>query len=246
MCKLHRSLYGLKQAPRAWNSKFTRYLPALRFKASHSDPSLFVKSTEYDLIVLLLYVDNIIITGSNEQLIQEVISDLGSVLDMKDMGKLTYFLGLQVSYPTPSAIFVNKTKYAGDLLHKAGMTLCKPCPTPCKPHTQVLSTDGEPLKDPTLYRSIVGALQYLTFTKPDIAYSINTVCQYMTNPTEVHFHMVKRILRYIQGTLTYGIHFGPGPWHLSAYSDSDWAADPYTRRSTTGYIVFHGANPVSW
>ncbi|XP_020411466.1 uncharacterized protein LOC109946845 [Prunus persica] len=119
------------------------------------------------------------------------------------MGKLTYFLGLQASYPTPGAIFVNQTKYARDLLHKAGMTICKPCPTPCKPHTQVLSTDGEPLKDPTLYRNIVGALQYLTFTRPDIAYSVNTVCQYMTNPTEVHFHTVKRILRYIQGTLTY-------------------------------------------
>ncbi|CAL8169564.1 unnamed protein product [Prunus armeniaca] len=195
VCKLHKSLYGLKQAPRAWNSKFTGYLPALGFKASHSDPSLFVKSTEYDLVVLLLYVDNIIIIGSNEQLIQVVISDLGSVFDVKDMGKLTYFLGLQVSYPTPGAIFVNQTKYVGDLLHKAGMTTCKTCPTPCKPHTQVLSTGGEPLKDPTLYRSIVGALQYLTFTKPDIAYSVNTVFQYMTNPTEVHFYMVKRILR---------------------------------------------------
>ncbi|XP_016652267.1 PREDICTED: uncharacterized mitochondrial protein AtMg00810-like [Prunus mume] len=162
------------------------------------------------------------------------------------MGKLTYFLGLQVSYPTPSAIFVNQTKYIRDLLHKAGMTTSKPCPTPCKPHTQVLSTSGEPLKDPTLYRSIVGALQYLTFTKPDIAYSVNTVFQYMTNPTEVHFHMVQRILRYIQGTLTYGIHFGPGPWHLSAYSDSDWATDPSTKRSTTGCVVFLGANPISW
>ncbi|VVA32541.1 PREDICTED: retrotransposon, partial [Prunus dulcis] len=135
-------------APRAWNAKFTGYLPTLGFKSSHSDPSLFVQHTGNDIIILLRYVDNIIITGSSDQLIQRVVTNLT-------------------------------------------------CATPCKPHTQVLQTDGEPLADSTMFRSLIGALQYLTFTRPDVAYAVNHVCQYMNNPTEVHYFLVKRILRYV-------------------------------------------------
>ncbi|KAI5312002.1 hypothetical protein L3X38_041175 [Prunus dulcis] len=209
-------------------------------------PSLFVQHTGNDIIILLLYVDDIIITGSSDQLIQRVVTNLSEVFEMKDMGQLTYFLGLQISYNSSGDIFVSQTKYAKDLLHKAGMSSCRACATPCKPHTQVLQTDGEPLADPTMFRSLVGALQYLTFTRPDLAYAVNHVCQYMHNPTEVHYFLVKRILRYVQGTLEYGISFTKGPWQLSAYSDADWAGDINTRRSTTGCVVFLGCNPISW
>ncbi|CAL9006084.1 unnamed protein product [Prunus brigantina] len=247
VCKLRKSLYGLKQAPRAWNAKFTGFLPALGFKMSHNDPSLFVKYSDSAIVVLLLYVDDIILTGSNPQVIQEVITELGSVFELKDMGTLTYFLGLQISYKSNGDIFVSQQKYATDLLAKSGMSSCKPCPTPLKPHTQILLTDGVPLKDPKQYRSIVGALQYLTFTRPDIAHSVNTVCQFMNNPTEHHFFLVKRILRYLQGTLSHGFTYSAsGPFLLSAYSDSDWAGDINTRRSTTGFVVYLGSNPVSW
>ncbi|BBN69110.1 transposable element gene [Prunus dulcis] len=185
VCKLQKSLYGLKQAPRAWNAKFTGYLPSLGFKMSHSDPSLFVKISDSAIVVLLLYVDDIILTGSNSHVIQEVITDLGSVFDLKDLGPLTFFRGLQISYKSNGDLFISQQKYAKDLLVKAGMESCRSCPTPSKPHTQVLPTDGEPLKEPSIYRSIVGALQYLTFTRPDLAYSVNTVCQFMNNPTEI-------------------------------------------------------------
>ncbi|KAI5348760.1 hypothetical protein L3X38_001647 [Prunus dulcis] len=213
---------------------------------SQSDPSLFVKHTGSDVLALLLYVDDIILTGSSDALIQEVIDDLSSVFELKDLGLLTYFLGLQISYPSSGGIFVNQYKYAKELVAKAGMTQCKACSTPCKPYSQVLSTDGELLKDPTLYRRLVGALQYLTFTRPDIAFAVNSVCQYMTAPTDSHFFQVKRILRYLQGTLQYGIKFSPGPMQLSAFSDADWAGDASTRRSTTGFVVFLGNNPISW
>lgn len=246
VCELLKSLYGLKQAPRAWNAKFTGYLPALGFKSSHSDPSLFVKHVDSEIVILLLYVDDIILIGSNEQLVQTLVDDLSSVFEMKDMGKLTYFLGLQITYSDSGDIFVSREKYAKDLLQKSGMTSCRACPTPCKPHTQVLKEEGEVLSDPTMFRSIVGALQYLTFTRPDIAYALNTACQYMTAPTDVHFHLIKRILRYVQGTLKHGISFTSGPWHLTAYSNADWAGDISTRRSTTGFVVFLGHNPVSW
>ncbi|CAL2254013.1 unnamed protein product [Prunus armeniaca] len=118
------------------------------------------------IVVLLLYVDDIILTGSNPHIVQEVITVLGSVFELKDMGTLTYFLGLQISYKFNGDIFVRQQKYATDLLGKSGMSSCKPCPTPLKPYTEILLTDGIPLKDPKQYCSIVGALQYLAFTRP--------------------------------------------------------------------------------
>ncbi|XP_020412069.1 uncharacterized protein LOC109947077 [Prunus persica] len=246
VCKLLKSLYGLKQAPRAWNAKFTSYLPTLGFTLSHSDPSLFVKHTGIDIVLLLLYVDDIIITGSSSTLVQSVITDLGEAFDMKDMGKLTFFLGLEISYLSNGDIFVNQAKYLRDLLKKATMVECKPCSTPAKPYQQFLKDEGVSLQDPTPYRSLVGALQYLTFTRPDIAYAVNSVCQFMTAPTDIHFGAVKRILRYLKGTSHYGITYTSSDMQLLVYSDSDWAGDPNTRCSTTGYVVYLGNNPISW
>ncbi|KAM1416362.1 hypothetical protein ACFX2I_007917 [Malus domestica] len=247
VCKLVKSLYGLKQAPRAWNDKFTSYLQAIGFDASLSDSSLFVRTDGADVVILLLYVDDIIITGSNSQMLQSVITTLNAVFDLKDMGRLAYFLGLQITYRSNGDLFINQAKYTKDLIHKAGMDDCKPCSTPCKPHNQVLSNEGTLLSYPTLYRSLVGALQYLTFTRPDIAFAVNNVCQYMNAPTDIHFAMVKRILRFLQGTLHCGLtYISRGPVTVTAYSDSDWAADLNTRRSITGYVVYLGQNPVSW
>ncbi|CAL8080031.1 unnamed protein product [Prunus armeniaca] len=235
-----------EEAPRAWNAKFKGYLPSLGSQSSHSDPSLFVRQNSTSVVILLLYVDDIIITGSDTQVVQSVIDSFGEVFDMKDIGRLTYFLGLEVHYQDNGDIFVNQAKYARDLFKKAGMDTCKPCLTPIKPHQSVLKDEGTLLSDPTLYRSLVGALQYLTFTRPDISFAVNTVCQFMNAPTDTHFALVKRILRYLQGTLQYGITFSPSSMLLSGYCDSDWAGDPNTRRSTTSYVVFLGDNPISW
>ncbi|BBN67240.1 hypothetical protein Prudu_20S000300 [Prunus dulcis] len=151
--------------------------------------------------------------GSDSSLVTSVIQALSEVFELKDLGKLKYFLGLE---------------------------------HPSKPHHQVLKDEGTPLPNPTLFRSIVGALQYLTFTRPDIAFAVNTVCQFMHSPTDVHLSLVKRIIRYLQGTLQFGVTFSPGSMVLSGYCDADWAGDPNTRRSTTGYVVFLGSNPISW
>ncbi|XP_070679197.1 uncharacterized protein [Malus domestica] len=158
VCKLVKSLYGLKQAPRAWNDKFTSYLQDIGFQASLSNSSLFGKTDSSHVIILLLYVDDIIITGSNSELVQSVITNISEVFDLKDMGKLAYFLGLQITYKSNGDLFINQGKYAKDVIQKAGMDDCKSCLTPCKPHNQVLTSDGY-LFDPTLYRSLVGGLQ---------------------------------------------------------------------------------------
>ncbi|XP_068319709.1 uncharacterized mitochondrial protein AtMg00810-like [Pyrus communis] len=127
------------------------------------------------------------------------------------------------------------------------MENCRPAPTPSKPHTQLLISEGQPLPEPSFYRSIVRAFQYLTFTRPDIAHSVNVVCQCMKNPTDANMFFVKMILRYLQGTLKCGITYHLGvDIHISAYSDVDWASDINTRRLVTGYVVFLGSNPISW
>ncbi|XP_050104784.1 uncharacterized mitochondrial protein AtMg00810-like [Malus sylvestris] len=127
------------------------------------------------------------------------------------------------------------------------MDNCKYVNTPCRPHSQFRDSEGIPLSDATIYRSIVEALQYLTFTRPDLAYAVNTACQYMHTPTEVHYDLVKRILRYVLGSLEYGLTYSSSSNpSLVAFSDSDWAADPNTRRSVTGFVVYLGYNPISW
>ncbi|XP_073268730.1 uncharacterized protein [Populus alba] len=245
VCRLKKSLYGLKQAPRAWNERFTSFLPSLGFQASSTDPSLFVQHSSLGVVILLLYVDDIILIGSHASLLSSVIAALTQEFDMKDLGRLHYFLGLQITY-LPSGLFVSQMSYITDLLSRVDLQHSKSCDTPCLPHHHLLKDDGQPYSHPQQYRSIVGALQYLTFTRPDIAFSVNQACQFMHNPMHSHVVAVKRILRYLKGTLDVGLHFQGGPLHLQAYSDADWAGDPNDRRSVSGSIVFLGSSPISW
>ncbi|KAL6278174.1 hypothetical protein ACE6H2_021775 [Prunus campanulata] len=245
VCKLHKSLYGLKQAPRAWNDRFTSFLPPLGFQHTYSDSSLFVKQVDSGIVILLVYVDDIIITGSALSEIHKVIHSLTVEFEIIDLGDLHYFLGIQISH-TNTGLFLSQSKYVQDLLTKTEMTEAKACDTPCLPYHRLLKDDGQPYGNPTLYRSIVGALQYLTFTRPDIAFSVHQVCQFLQNPMVTHFTAVKRILRYLKGTMHFGISYSRGTLNLTAFSDADWAGDPNDRRSTTGLVVFLGSNPVSW
>jgi hypothetical protein len=243
VCHLHKSLYGLKQAPRAWFERFTSHLLTLGFKASVADASLFILSHKSITIYLLLYVDDIIITGNNSSAVSNIISQLSAVFELKDLGPLRYFLGLQIDYKK-GGFFVHQRKYLTDLLHKFTLTDCKAASTPIA--TTPLLTSTELLSNPTPYRSLVGALQYATFTRPDITFAVNRVCQFMHKPSPAHLVAAKRILRYLKGTLDRGILFQPGPFALTAFTDADWAGDPCDRRSTSGIIVFLGNNPITW
>ena len=148
-------------------------------------------------------------------------------------------MGLQISYLS-SGLFVSQTNYIKELLDKVDLQDSKPCATPCLPYHHMLQDAGKPYSHLQQYRSIVGALQYLTFTRPAIAFFVNQACQFMHNPMDSHVVTVKRILRYLKGTLNLGLHFQPGLFHLQAYSDADWASDPNDRRSVSGSIVYFG------
>ena len=194
---------------------------------------------------LLLYVDDIIITGNNSLAISDIISQLSTAFELKDLGPLRYFLGFQIDYKKVG-LFVHQHKYITDLLHKFQMTNCKAARTPIAT-TPPLSTDNnDALCDPTPFRSLVGALQYATFTCPDITFAVNRVCQFMHKPSTVHFVVAKRILCYLKGTLHKGVLFQPGPLALTAFTDADCAADPSDRRSTSRVVVFLGHNPITW
>ncbi|CAL8085814.1 unnamed protein product [Prunus armeniaca] len=247
VCKLHKALYGLKQAPRAWFHRISSFLLAAGFKQSLSDSSLFIYIVGANTIYLLLYVDDIIVTGSSSTLLQNFIDALGRGFDIKDLGQLHYFLGLQVLHNNGS-LHVHQLKYAVDLLRKHNLHHSKPVSTPLAAKVSLSLLDGTPLASPTEFREIVGSLQYLTLTRPDIAYAVNTVAQFMSSPRAPHLIAAKRILRYVKGTLDHGLVFRPQPLtaRLCAYSDADWAGCPDTRRSTSGYLVYFGSNLLSW
>ena len=246
VCQLSRALYGLKQAPRAWFDRLSEFLLALGFYCSTTDPSLFICHSQDGILILLLYVDDMVVTGDNPSRITWLISTLASEFSIKDLGFLHHFLGIEV-HRLPMGLFLSQHRYALDLLERASMSSCKPMSTPMPSKGRQLPTCDELYPDPTHYRSIVGGLQYLTFTRPDISYSVNFVCQYMHAPTMAHYKIVKRILRYVRGTAHFGMRIlASSTLDLYAFSDADWAGCPTSRRSTTGFCTFLGGNCISW
>ncbi|GKA72404.1 hypothetical protein Tco_0778620 [Tanacetum coccineum] len=164
---------------------------------------------------------------------------------MTDLGSLNYFLGVSAQR-SKSGLFLSQSKFAEEILERAHMQHCNPCKTPVDTESK-LGSDGDPVSDPTLYRSLAGALQYLTFTRPDISYAVQQICLYMHDPRDPYFTALKRILRYVRGTIDHGLQlYVSSTSQLTAYTDADWAGCPVTRRSTSGYCKFLGDNFLSW
>ena len=246
VCLLKKSLYGLKQAPRAWYKRFADFVSAIGFTNSKSDNSLFVYRKGSDMAYLLLYVDDIILTASSDDLRRSIMDQLGAEFAMKDLGFLNYFLGIRVT-KHKGGLFLSQRKYAKEIIERAGMDSCKPSSTPVDTKSKVSATMGGEYADPTKYCRLAGALQYLTFTRPDISYAVQQICLHMHSPRDVHIHALKRIIRYIQGTLHLGLHLYPSSiTNIVSYTDADWGGCPDTRRSTSGYCVYLGDNLISW
>jgi hypothetical protein len=246
VCRMHKSFYGLKQAPRAWYSPFATFLTTLRFLEAKSDTSLFIFHRDSDTVYLLLYVDDIILTASSTELLRHTISALQREFTMKDLGPLHHFLGITVECHL-AGLFLHQRTYMLDILKRAVMADCKPCTTPADLQAKLARDSGPPVEDASHFRSIAGALQYLIFTRPDIAYVVQQICLHMHDPQEPHLTVMKRILRYLQGTPDYGLLLCRSSGSdLIIYTDADYASCLETRRSTSGYVVFLGDNLVSW
>ncbi|KAA0025466.1 Retrovirus-related Pol polyprotein from transposon TNT 1-94 [Cucumis melo var. makuwa] len=246
VCLLRRALYGLKQAPRAWFATFSSTITQLGFTSSPHDTALFTRHTPQAIVLLLLYVDDMIITGNDPHAISDLQHYLGQHFEMKDLGSLNYFLGLEVSRRSDGYL-LSQAKYASGFLARSGITDSNAASTPLDPNVHLTPYDGVPLENVSLYRQLVGSLIYLTVTRPDIAYAVHIVSQFMAAPRTIHFTAVLRILRYVKGTLGHGLQFSSqSSLVLSGYSDADWAGDPTDRRSTTGYCFYLGDSLISW
>jgi hypothetical protein len=246
VCRLRRALYGLKQAPRAWFERFSTAITAAGFQPSQHDPALFVHISPRGRTLLLLYVDDMIITGDDPAFIDFVKHHLQQQFQMTDLGPLSYFLGIEFS-STTTGFQLSQQRYTSDLLARAALSDTRTVATPMELHLQLQPDEGTPLADPTRYRHLVGSLVYLTITRPDVAYVVHVLSQFVSAPTSVHYAHLLRVLRYLRATPGRGLFFSSSSsLQLSAYSDATWASDPSDRRSVTGFCLFLGSSLLTW
>jgi hypothetical protein len=245
--KLDKALYGLKQAPRAWNIKLDKCLSSLNFSKCPSEAGVYARGTATSRLIVGVYVDDLIITGSDEDEIKRFKAEMKKLFEMSDLGLLNYYLGIEV-YQHKDGIDLCQAGYATKILDKFGMTGCNPSHVPMEPRFKLSRVSSAQAVDETEYRSIVGMLRYLVHTRPDLSFAVGFVSRFMESPTTEHMAAVKRILRYLAGTLNWGVHYSRGADDapLIGYSDSDLGGDIDTHRSTTGVIFFLGNNIVSW
>jgi protein associated with RNAse G/E len=245
--KLKKALYGLKQTPRSWYEKIDSFFLQQGFMRSKSDPNMYTKFDEKGRVVLIsLYVNDLIITGNSEKLIRGIKKQMSQVFEMKDLGELHYCLGLEV-WRNVGQTFVSRGKYVREVLKRFKMDQCKVSYVPMQQNRKLYCDDGSKEVNDTVYRQMVGSLNYLTTTKPDIAYFVSVLSQFMAKPLESHWNAAKGVPRYLKGTLDYGIKYIDSfDFELTGYSDSDWAGNPDDRRSTTGYAFGIGSGIVSW
>ena len=246
VCKLRKAIYGLKQAPRAWYLALKQHLTSTGFTNSLADASLFTRIVNGSYTYILIYVDDIIVTGNDKQVIDQVLHTFADRFSIKDPVDLHYFLGVEATRTT-EGLHLCQRKYIIDLLIKTKMHDAKPVTTPLPTSPKLTLHGGTLLKDLTEYRSVVGSLQYLAFTRPDISYAVSRLSQFMHRPTTEHWQAAKRVLRYLAGTTTHGILLSRrSPLTLHGFSDADWAGDTDDYISTNAYIIYLGSNPVSW
>ncbi|KAJ0512023.1 putative RNA-directed DNA polymerase [Helianthus annuus] len=249
VCKLVKSLYSLKQAPRQWNEKLTDVLVSMGFVQSVCDYSLFVLSKQDVFIILLVYVDDIVVTGNNKIEIEKVKACLKESFQIKDLGILRYFLGIEVLY-SDACICLSQRKYCLELLNEFGYLACKPVTTPIEQSfivTNKCDKEQKNLENINGFQRLIGKLIYLSLTRPDISYDVQFLSQYMHCPSQVHLDIALRLLRYLKLSPGKGVNFKKSDnMNLSGFVDSDWAKCLKTRKPVTRFGIFLGDTLVSW
>ncbi|KAL9429389.1 hypothetical protein AB3S75_031241 [Citrus x aurantiifolia] len=245
--KLKKALYGLKQAPRAWFNRIEAHFVSQGFEKCYSEQTLFIKTKEGGKILIVsLYVDDLIFTGNDEIMFAEFKSSMLKEFDMTDLGRMRYFLGIEV-LQTSDGIYMYQRKYALEVLRKFKMENCNLVYNPIVPGCRLFKDENGVQVDETLYKQMVGCLMYLTATRPDLMYAVSLVSRYMSKPTELHILAVKRIMRYLKGTTELGVFYKKGGNEgLVGYTDSNYAGDLNDRKSTSGYVFMLGSGAVAW
>ncbi|XP_068337720.1 uncharacterized mitochondrial protein AtMg00810-like [Pyrus communis] len=244
--RLKKTLYGLKQAPRAWYEEINSYFTKAGFQRSLSEATLYVKIAKSGILIVSLYMDDIIYTESSQELMMEFKTKMMRRYEMTDLGLLHHLLGLGV-IQTDTCIFLHQKKSTKTLLDKFDLKDCKSVATPLAVNEKLSKTDGSEQVDESLYRQIVGSLLYLTATKPNIMFAASLLARFMHGPTIKHMGTTKRVLRYIQDTLDYGIAYEKGKEAmLIGYCDSDWSGSDDDMKSMSGYAFNLGSGVFSW
>ncbi|GJR86729.1 putative ribonuclease H-like domain-containing protein [Tanacetum coccineum] len=244
--RLKKALYGLKQAPRAWYDTLSKFLLAQGFSKGVVDPTLFIRKTGKHTLHVQIYVDDIIFASTDPKDCDRFSNEMSSKFQMSMMGQISFFLGLQISQ-NPRGIFINQSKYANEILKKFDLHKSDPVDTPMVERTKLdEDLSGIPV-DQTKYRSMIGSLMYLTASRPDLVFAVCMCARYQSRPTKKHLEAVKRVFRYLQGTINMGLWYPKDTaMALTAYADADHAGCQDTRRSTSGSAQFLGDKLVSW
>eukprot|EP00253_Pinus_taeda_P029907 PITA_29907 len=202
VCRLKKSLYGLKQAPRAWYSRIDSYLLENEFDKCEGEPTVYIKEKDGKILIVVLYVDDVIFSGNHDYLIENFKLIMKEEFEMNDMGLLRYFLGIEIDQ-NKNGIFISQARYVNEVLGRFNMQECKATITPTVMGLKLNKEDSNKDFDPSLYKSIIGSLMYLTATRPDIMFAISLISRFMERPKEAHLQAAKRILRYVKGAISW-------------------------------------------
>lgn len=246
--ELLKSIYGLKQASRVWNETFDEYVRSIGFDVSNFDPCLYLKVDDGECVLLLVYVDDVIVTGSSADIIAQVKQQLKQRFEMTDSGACKFVLGIELVDHDDGSVTLCQRRYIDDILRRFGMEECKPVASPVDISMKMFKFGPDSAATDAPYREAVGALMHLMCaTRPDIAFVVGMVARFMESPQDVHWTAVKHILRYLQGTKTHGIRFkSSDSVNFECYSNADWSGDAADRKSTSGYVFKMVGGPISW
>ncbi|GKC66972.1 retrovirus-related pol polyprotein from transposon TNT 1-94 [Tanacetum coccineum] len=241
--RLKKVLYGLKQAPRAWYDELFNFLVSKGFSKGSIDQTMFITKKGEDILLVQIYVDDIIFGSTNPKLSKKFEKLMHSKFEMSMIGELKFFLGIQI-HQSPRGIFINQAKYAQEILKKHGMTLCDNIGTPMT--TKPLDDDlSGTLVDQIKYHSMVGALMYLTASRPDIVHATCYCARYQARPTEKHLKEVKQIFRYLKNTINMRLWYPKDTsFELTTFLDLDHAGCLNSRKNTSGGIQFLGGDKL--
>jgi hypothetical protein len=244
VCKLLKYLYGLKQAPKQCHEKFDRTLNSVGFIVNRADKYVYYCHGGGEGVILCLYVDDILIFGTNMKVIHEVKSFLSKSFDMKDLGQADVILDIK-QIKNESGITLSQSHYVEKILSRFGFIDGKSSPTPYDPSAILCKNKNEPT-DQLKYSQIIGSLMYLaSATRPDISFAVSKLSRFMSNLGIDHWHAHERVIHYLCGTMSYVIHYSGQPAMLEGYSDANWISDVNDIKATSGYIFTFGDGAVS-
>ena len=245
VCKLVKSLYGLKQAPLQWHLKFDNVMLTNGFTINECDKCVYIKNTDNGFVIVCLYVDDMLIMGSNSAIINETKNMLKRNFDMKDMGLADVILGIKI-LRTNEGIALTQSHYVEKMLKKFNSFDCKPAKTPLELNVHLSKNMGEPVAQEE-YAKVIGSLMFITnCTRPDLACTVNKLSRFTSNPSKEHWKALCRVLRYLKFTIDFGLHYTRYPQVLEGYCDANWISDSKDSFSTSGYVFTVGGGAVSW